>query len=213
MLLKIWNKCGFWAAGFFIFLSISALPAFSPAAEEQYGPAESVRRDVEQDALEKAMRAFDAQDYNGAKIGFEMLSETAQNPEIGRRALFGLASVKLLLANTSGEYEDAISSWKKWTGQPDSLKGCEDPRMLTPFLLRLEPSIVGGAGNPPATKYRKAAKEAESRGGLMTREKEVQALKTKLALREREIRRLRHQLDSLEEIHRKYQEKKQEATL
>ncbi len=40
----------------------------------------------------------------------------------------------------------------------------------------------------------------------------MQTLRSKLELREREIRRLRHQLESLEEIHRKYQEKKQEAT-
>ncbi len=191
-------------------MSISAALASSPAAEEQSCRAESIRREVEQDALQKAINAFEARDYNKAKIDFEMLSESAQNLEISRQALFGLASVKLALAKTSEEYEDAMSSWKKWAGQSDSLKGCEDPRMMTPFLLRLQSSNTGGEGNMSIIKERKSAKEAESRGVLLT--KEVQTLQAKLEMRDREIRRLRHQLESLEEIHRKYQEKKQEAT-
>ena len=40
----------------------------------------------------------------------------------------------------------------------------------------------------------------------------MQTLRSKLEMREREIHRLRLQLESLEEIHRKYEEKKQEAT-
>ena len=40
----------------------------------------------------------------------------------------------------------------------------------------------------------------------------MENLRGKLESREREVRRLRHQLESLEEIHRKYQEKKQEAS-
>jgi len=199
-------------SGFFIFLSISSPLAFSSTAEEQSGRAESIRFEVERDTLKNAMSAFDAGDYNRAKIDFELLSECAQNPGIGRKALFGLASVKLNLARTSEEYEDAISSWTKWAGQPDSSNGCEDPRMITPFLRRLSSSIMWSAGDSITGKDRKTAKEAESRG-ILSKEKQVQTLQARLELREREIRRLRHQLESLEEIHRKYQEKKQEATL
>jgi len=194
--------------GLVIFLLISGTFSFSSAAEEKSASVESIRRDVEQEALKDAVNAFNARDYQRAKIGFEMLSESTQYPEISRQALFGLSSVKLVLANTSEEYEDAISSWKKWSLQVNSQQECEDPRMMTPFLLRLQTSV----GSLAEKKDRRAARETDSRVILQTKEKQMQTLISKLELREREIRRLRHQLESLEEIHRKYQEKKQEAT-
>ena len=221
MVLRMRIKCRFLVFWFFFLLPVFAPFASLQAAEEQSGQAESIRRVVEQEALEKAVSDFNARDYKSAEIGFEMLSQSAQGPEIAHRALFGLASVKLVLANTSEELEDAISSWQEWSTQADSLKGCEDPRMLTPFLLRLRPSATSaGVGQRPeivpweaTAKGPKTAKEAESKGDLPVKEKQMQTLRAKLELREREIRRLRHQLESLEEIHRKYQEKKQEATL
>ena len=194
--------------GLVIFLLISGSFSFSLAAEEKSASAESIRRDVEQEALKDAVNAFNARDYERAKIGFEIISESTQDPELSRQALFGLSSVKLVLADTSDEYADAISSWKKWSSQVKSLRGCEDPRMMTPFLLRLQTSV----GSLTERKGRRAAREVDSRLILQTKEKEMQTLMSKLELREREIRRLRHQLESLEEIHRKYQEKKQEAT-
>ncbi len=198
--------------GIVIFLLLSGSFAFSLAAEEKLTGVESIRRDVEQEALADAMNAFNAGDFKRAKIGFEILSESSRYPEIGRQALFGLSSVKLVLANTSDEYEDAISSWEKWISQVKSWQGCEDPRMITPFLLRFQTSITGAAGSPSESKGRRASKGTDTKVILQTKEKEMQTLRAKLELREREVRRLRHQLESIEEIHRKYQEKKQEAT-
>ncbi len=195
-----------------IFLLLSGSSAFSLAAEEESTSAESIRRDVEQEALADAMNAFNAGDFKRAKIGFQMLNENSRYPEISRQALFGLSSVDLVLANTSEEYEDAISNWKKWSSQVNLSQGCEDPRMITPFLLRLQSSIKGAGGSPSAGKSRRTAKDIDSKLILQTKEKEMQTLRARLELREREIRRLRHQLESIEEIHRKYQEKKQEAT-
>ncbi len=212
MVLKMRIQCGFFVLWLVIFLLIPGPLAFSWAAGEKSATVESIRRDVERGALEEAINAFNARDYEKAKIGFEILSESSQSPEIARQALFGLASAKLVLANTSNEYEDAISSWKKWSGQVDSWKGGEDPRMITPFLLRLQPSIESSAGSLSGTKGRWSAKDVDSKVILQTKEREMQTLRAKLEIREHEIRRLRHQLESLEEIHRKYQEKKQEVT-
>jgi hypothetical protein len=195
--------------GLVIFILISGPFAFCLADEEKSAGAWSIRRDVEQEALADAVGAFNARDYKRAKIGFEILGEITQNPEIARQALFGLSSVKLVLANTSDEYVDAISSWEKWSSQVNSWQGCEDPRMITPFLLRLQTSIKGAAASPSEWEGSRAAKDIDSRVILQAKEKEMQSLRSKLELREREIRRLRHQLESIEEIHRKYQEKKQ----
>ncbi len=207
MVVRMRIQSGFFL-GLVIFLSIWGPFVRSLAAEEVSARAESIRRDVEQEALDNATKSFNAGDYTNAKIGFEMLSESAHNPEIIRQAFFGLASVKLFLAQTPEQYEDAISIWKKWSGRVTSLNGCEDPRMMTPFLFRLQ-SSVSAAENQLASKSRK---DVDAKGVLLTKEKEMQILRSKLELREREIRRLRHQLESIEEIHRKYQEKKQEAT-
>ncbi len=81
--------------------------------------------------------------------------------------------------------------------------------MITPFLLRMEPAAKDKPAQPKPN--RGNSREIDLKGALQNKEKEMQSLRTKLDLREREIRRLRHQLESLEEIHRKYQEKKQEA--
>jgi len=158
------------------------------------------------------MVAFNVGDYARAKITFQMLSEDARDPEIARQASFGLASIKLILANTCQEYTDALSSWEKWSGQVNACKGCEDPRMITPFLRRIQPSAKDVYRSPLGAKNRRAAKDVDSKVILQTKEKEAQALRSKLETREREIRRLRHEIESLEEIHRKYQEKKQETT-
>jgi hypothetical protein len=195
--------------GLIIFVLISGSFALACAAEDESAIAQSIRREVEQKYLEDAISAFKAGDYGRARNVFEMLTQSARSPEIGRQALFGLASVKLVAARTSEEYEDAFAAWQKWSVQAGPAAGCEDPRMLTPFLLKLEPAIEGAAASRLAGQ---SGKEVDTRGILQTKEKEMQSLRAKLDQREREIRRLRLQLESLENIHREYQEKKQEAT-
>ncbi len=205
-------RCRFIVLGLVVFFVISGTLAFAWAAEEESASTQSIRREVEQKYLEEAVSAFNAGDYSRARSTFGMLSESAQSPEVSRQALFGLASVKLVLAHTHDEYLDALSSWQKWSGQVNSAHTCEDPRLLTPLLLRLEPALKDAPESRPAKQVGRSAKDAETRGVLQMKEKEMQSLRSKLDLREREIRRLRHQMESLEEIHRKYQEKKQEAT-
>jgi len=200
-----------------IFLSVCALIFFSAflrsaLASEDQGGAAAIRREVEQDALEQAIRAFQAGQYRQAKISFEILSESAVSPAIGRTALFALASVKLVLAQTPEEFADAVAVWERWSSQIKTEIGGEDPRMVTPFLLRLDPGLKQQAAPrcEPLPKSQKGSTVVK--GMLQNKAREMESLRTKLELREREVRRLRHQLESLEEIHRKYQEKKQEAS-
>ncbi len=210
MVLKTGVRHRFFVLGIAIFLLTSGSFTFAWAAEDESALAQSIRREVEQRYLEDAMNSFNAGDYGQAQSVFGMLSESAQSPEVGRRALYGLASVKLILARTPEEYEDALSSWQKWSRQVNSGTACEDPRLLTPFLMRFGPKDT--VANRSGTQGGGTAKEVEAKGILQTKEKEMQSLRSRLEQREREIRRLRLQLESLEEIHQKYQEKKQEAT-
>ncbi len=210
MVLKTMIRSGVLIFAISMFLLIPGILNEAYASGESPPLTQSIRQQVEQESLNEALNSFYAGDYRKAKTTFEILSETAQSPEIARRALFGLASAKLILALTPDEYADAVSSWEKWSKKVDSITECEDPRMITPFLVHLK--LASMISERQGTKARKGApKDVDHKAVHQAKEKEMQSLRVKLDLREREIRRLRHQLESLEEIHRKYQEKKQEA--
>ncbi len=191
-----------------LFLMVSASPAFCPAAETKQAMAQSIRREVELEALQNAVKAFDSGDYEKAQTTFDMLSGVAKNGDIRREALFGLASTRLVLADSEDEYNSAVETWKRWAGEARPSKCTEDPRMLTPFLLKLQAAIKKGAGGPLGQR----ATHDDSPRLVITRERVVQALRAQLKLARRQISRLRHDLKSLDEIHRKYEEKKQEMT-
>ena len=196
----------------FIFLLTSACPA----SVEKSAVSSTIRQEVEQNAWEEGLRAFEKGDYQKSAMNFQMLSESAQSGDMCRKALFAFATVRLVLAKTSEEYVEAISAWERWSSQIGSGLEGEDPRMITPFLQKLAPTgQTPEKSEQDAAQSRKAAREANLpnyKNMLQSKEKEMESLRAKLELREREVRRLRHQLESLEEIHRKYQEKKQEAS-
>ena len=200
-----------------IIIFSSGFPVFASSTEESSVPS-SIRQEVEQNAWEEGLRAFEQGDYAGAAITFQMLSESAKSGDISRKAQYAFATVRLVLAKTSEEYVEAVSAWERWSSQIRSGLQGEDPRMVTPFLLKLSPVTQVLEKNVPAAgQSRKVSREANGnvlnyKNLLHTKEKEVENLRGKLESREREVRRLRHQLESLEEIHRKYQEKKQEAS-
>ena len=193
-------------------LSVSASSVENSATPSPF------RHEVEQEAWEQGMRAFEQGDYTGSAITFRMLSETAQSVDVCRKAQYAYAVVRLVLAKTPEDYSEAVSAWEHWSGQVHSGLEAEDPRMITPFLLKLSPTVqVLEKSGPVLDQSRKGAKDATGnvtnyKNLLQSKEKETENLRAKLEAREREVRRLRHQLESLEEIHRKYQEKKQEAS-
>jgi hypothetical protein len=195
----------------------SGFSASASTLEKSTAPI-SIRHEVEQSAWEEGVRAFEDGDYARSAITFQMLSESAQSNDICRKALFAFASVRLVLAKTPEEYLEAVSAWERWSSQIRSGLEGEDPRMITPFLLKLAPGVQATEKSDQAAgQARKVQKEASNNAAnyksmLQSKEKEVENLKSRLDSREREVRRLRHQLESLEEIHRKYQEKKQEAS-
>ncbi len=201
-------ECKLFVLASVAFLLIVGSPSLSKAVETSQTSAQSIRRNVEMDALKKAQSAFDAGDYRGALTRFEMLGNVAQSPDIKREAMYGSATARLVLADSKEAFDSAVAAWEKWAAEAGAAKGMEDPRMLTPFIVSLQSAIKKGAGGPLGTKEKG---DAPPRIVIM-KEKLVQNLRAKLALAQREIRRLRHDLKSLDEIHRKYEEKKQEMT-
>ncbi len=172
-------------------------------------------QEEERRTWEEGIYAFKTGNYNEATVIFEVLSETARTESTGRKALYALACTRLILAQTADEYNEAMSLWDCWSRQNSIYIDREDPRMLTPFLGRITPPIM------PETPYPQAAKPVKDmtinnilmyKNLLQAKEKEIDQMKNRLDAREREIKRLRHQIESLEEIHLKFQERKQEVS-
>jgi hypothetical protein len=169
-------------------------------------------------AWEDGMQAFREGDYGKALALFEALSESGENEAIRNRALYGVAVSRLILARTPKEFGEAMSAWDCWSKLPSGGNEGGDPHMMTPFLQSLSPP--GGTPESGFPKVRKAPPKdmttynnlVACKSLLQTRDKEMERLKARLETREREIRRLRHQIESLENIHLKFQEKKQEVS-
>lgn len=207
----ILNKVLLWVCSL-AFLFLPGCASSPPAALESARQV-SAPNEFEKSAWEDGLLAFKEGDYRKAASIFEALSVHARLPETTRKALFAQAAALLAMAQTPEEYAEAASIWERWSRQAQSGLEGEDPRMLTPFVGRAATQAAknGSAAAEQAPKARDAS-NPNLKSALQSKEKEAEGLKAKLEARDREIRRLRHQLESLEEIHRKYQEKKQEAS-
>ena len=109
--------------------------------------------------------------------------------------------------------------WDAWDQLMPPKMGPEDPRMLTPFLQRM---ILSQASEEEEKKEKEKEKEKEKdvksqeesacRSIIRSRDKKIQELTSKLETTEKEVQTLKHQIDSLEAIHQKIQEKKKEVS-
>ncbi len=143
--------------------------------------------------LKDAVTAFRAQDYATAHDLFERLSHEAQDRALRRQALFGLACVRLVQAQSPEEMKRALNAWSIWEEQSPPTVSSEDPRLLTPVLQRLPAlmekpvRVIGRTAKPTAapTEWAKTVEE-----------------------KDREIQELKDRLRALESIHRELEEKR-----
>jgi hypothetical protein len=171
-------------------------------------------------AWEEAMRAFEEGEYQQAMALFEVLSESAEDDFLARRALYAFAVTRLILAQTPEEFTEAMGIWECWSNQSLVESEGEDPRLLSPLLESLTPPDIPKVTMVPAApKPRQPVKNATystsllaCKNQLQSREKEIERLKARFEAKEREVRRLKHQIESLEKIHLKFQERKLEAS-
>jgi hypothetical protein len=163
----------------------------------------------------EGVESFFRSDYEKALALFETLSESARDSEMSRKALFGLASTRLVLARTQEEFNEAMVLLNCWKEMAPPSMPSEDPRLL---LSALERFSGFSAAETPRPKTRKKDRDIiysnllVCRNSLQLREKEMERMKSRLESREREIKKLRSQIESLEAIHQKFQERKQEVS-
>jgi len=169
---------------------------------------------VEPGTWADGISAFQEGDYARALLIFEELNEHAKTESVSRKALFGQAVTRFMLARTPEEYGEAMSFWEFWSRRAQTAPDTEDPLLLTLFLERLTSRIVAESARNKALSSQEAPANNVSpyKSLFQGKEKEVEQLKAKLEAKEKENRRLKHQINSLEEIHLKFQEKKQEVS-
>jgi hypothetical protein len=180
-----------------------------------------VRNDVEANTLEEGLEAFHNGEYGKAMAVFEFLSESTESEAIYRRSLYGLASTRLILAQSAAEFSEAKALWDCWSQQATSEIRGEDPRMMTPLLARIAASMDSGkilkkeGNSKDKTVYKNHLVYRDVvvyKNLLDAKEKEIGRLRSRFETKEKEVRRLRHQIESLEAIHLKYQEKQKEIS-
>jgi hypothetical protein len=169
-----------------------------------------------EDDWHEGLRAFAEQDYPGAAAIFAHLRNHAGDEPTRRAALYAMACTRLIQAEKPADYRSALALWDEWCLQAREACSIEDPRMLTPLLEHLLSSFNGslpadassgdvagvkGASPTPV----KVVRDRECQKQLQEDEREIQRLRG-------QIKTLKQQIEALEAIHRKIQEKKKEVS-
>ena len=182
-------------------------------------------QETEQAHLVGAHQAFMAGDYEKARALFAS-AQHAQNAEMARQALYGLACTQLVAAQTPQEYRQGVKLWESWAEFCEMNTKGEDPRLLAPLLPRMAPRPQPAIAPPPVdVEAIKAEAEKEIDAQRQTNktlqaqvaelEKEVQILsyfEEYSRNLEIEIQTLRHQIQTLQAIDQNIQQKKQEIS-
>jgi hypothetical protein len=176
----------------------------------------------DQKLLSSGMAAYEARAYEKAETIFKSLQH-AQDADIAGRALYGLACVALITAKTPDDLNAAMALWEQWRRVPAHTAAAADPRMLEPLVKRKTEISARPSKKPKKDTYVKKVLKAKEKEietlkiKLDTAEKEKQtreaAQQHKMAVMEDEIKRLKHQIKSLEAIDQKLREKKKDIAV
>ncbi len=172
---------------------------------------------------EEGMKHFRAGEYDEALVGFDTLKNSARSDRYARMAAYASACMRLTLARSVEEFNEALQLWTAW-GERDPLTDSEDPRLLMPLLQRIaltgSPMMHDADSEKPMKSKKRPSYKVELvnrdlaayKSQVQAKEKESERLKTRLEARDREIRRLKQQIESLEAIHLKFQERQKEIS-
>jgi len=156
---------------------------------------------AETTTLERGNRAFQNKDYEKALEIYRMLSELAGEEGVRKKALYGLACTRLILAKTPEELSESIILWDVWT-QLDMQEPMEEYSIfLRPLLLQK---------GFPEKKETMPDVNSELQYTISGQEKEILLLKRRIKEMEKENEKLKHQLDSLEDIDKDIKKKMKE---
>ncbi len=197
----------------------------------------SLNYEFELHLLDSGLQFFDLGDIQKASEIFQNLINDSDNEHIRRKALYGLACTRLILANNKEQFSDAVVLWENWSRLRGAKLGNEDPRMCSPLFQKIAPSFTelscpkvesteqsvepDDEDEPEQISETGSLSKSDNSSQkppscyrmLKSREKEIRNLKTVNAKMKKDIQMLKDQLNSLEAIHRKIQEKKKEISV
>jgi len=171
----------------------------------------------EERILDSGHEAFLQSDYDKAMHIFESLVQSGSNRIIRRKALYGLACTSLLKAQDTLQFDEALSLWDTWVNSAPVEFESEDPRLLGPFIQKIEPPCKKEKEIQALVKKKEKEiqgivkkKEKEIQGIVKKKEKEIQALINKIDNMTQEMDNLQYQIKSLEAIDQTIEKKKKD---
>ena len=190
----------------------------------------SLHYEFELHLLDSGLQFFELGDIQKASEIFQNLINDSDNAHIRRKALYALSCTKLLLAQNQEQFSDALALWDNWSKLRGARLGNEDPRMCSALFQKAVPSsgelpcpktdcesddLIEEESEPSpeaasSQKHDNSSQPPSCYRMLKNREKEIRTLKATNAKMKRDIQILKNQINSLEAIHRKIQEKKKE---
>ena len=151
--------------------------------------------DYEVAELRKAEEAFFRQDFKKAKKIFSSVKKKSKKKIYKNYAAYGLACIKLLNADTLGEYNRAVGSLDGWKNSGTQVSGFrESPQMLILALGSKSNLMKSELG----ANYVPRKEDAEI---MKKQQEEIKHL-------EETIKKLEHQISVLEAIDQEIQEKR-----
>ena len=190
----------------------------------------------------RATKAFSSKNYKEAATIFYLLQQQTKNIELKRKALYGQACARLIIADTPDAFKNAVFLWDSWRQIRDNRKDCEDPGWLDILILRgapIEPVEQSKAKEnaekipqkdiSPAQISADQNLEHKLKKQLQIKNKEIRLLKkqiisfkvqTKILAEqsdqikalEEEIQLLKHQIITIEAIDQNIQQKKKQIS-
>jgi outer membrane murein-binding lipoprotein Lpp len=189
--------------------------------------ATKIRLEADSKTLEKGFEAIRKAQYAAAQDLLQNVSVSSGSYLVRRRAAYGLAVSRLLAANSSEQFQQALVIWQKWRQSEFREAAWEDPALLEPFLMcRFPPNSVEtvSAANSEVCRgavakslYEEALKKAASdEKNLESLKKKYDALNAEkevlIQARDSEIQILKDKIKALEAIDQKIQQKKTEIS-
>jgi hypothetical protein len=171
---------------------------------------------------EKALDAYLKGDYQGAAEQFEVLREQSSGGSMARMALYGQACAELMAAEKPQDYQTALDLWKTWLSCAPKEYHVENPVIMAPLVKEkmlfsnLQPANddtdsfkdIGGEQTTQWVLIKTRQELDNLKEKLIFSEKAVKQREKKIGTLEKEIARLKDQIQALETIDQKIQEKK-----
>lgn len=196
-------------SGAYIFLSAVAFYGCAAQTEDKKLVEKQIQVDPYLEELKRGHQLYRVGNLPGAAQIFENVSQRTESGLILKRALFGLAVTRMVLAEDPKMYEDALRIWSNWSVLAPMTLSVKELRMLEPLFTRILPSELA------EMKQREEAYQQEIRRYkqlLAAEKKEKNSLKKKLISKENDIKSLKYKIESLEMIDQEKNRKKRKTS-